>query len=93
MVDQSHIEETRQNYLEDIQQVLAEDEQIWVTHSQNSQSSQINPTTNGGRRSVMIQGRTSRTLLVDKGKPLSGDKGMRTDKHGPRIRQGRMARV
>ena len=54
---------------------------------------QINPTTNGGRGSVLIWVRTCRTLLVDKGKPLSGDKGTRTDKHGPKIRQGRMARV
>ena len=32
-------------------------------------------------------------MLGDKGKPLSGDKGTRTDKHGPKIRQGRMARI
>ena len=36
----------------------------------------------------MIWGRMCRTLLGDKGKPLSGDKGRRTDKHGPKIRQG-----
>ena len=46
---------------------------------------QINPT--------MIWGRTCRTLLGDKGKPLSGDKDTRTDKHSPKIRQGRMARI
>ena len=44
---------------------------------------------NGGGRSVLIWGRTRRTLLVDKGKPLSGDKGTRTDKQGPKIRQGK----
>ena len=54
---------------------------------------QINPTMNGGGRSVLIWGRMCRTLLVDKGKPLSGDKGTRTDEHGPKIQQGRMARV
>ena len=54
---------------------------------------QINPTMNGGGRSVLIWGWTYRTLLVDKVKPLSGDKGMRTDEHGPKMWQGRMARV
>ena len=53
----------------------------------------INPIMNGEGRSVLICGRNCRLLLVDKGKPLSGDKGMRTDEHGPKIRQGRMARV
>ena len=41
----------------------------------------------------MIWGQTCRTLLGEKGKPLSGDKGTRTEKHGPNIQQGRMARV
>ena len=45
----------------------------------------INPT--------MIWGRICRLLLVDKGKPLSGDKGTRTDKNSPKIRQGRMTGV
>ena len=53
----------------------------------------INPTMNGGGRSVLIWGWTCRKLLVDKGKPLSGDKGIRTDEHVPKIWQGRMARV
>ena len=52
---------------------------------------QINPTMNGGGRLVLIWGRTCRTLLGDKGKPLSGDKGTRMDKHGPKILQGIMA--
>ena len=48
---------------------------------------------NGGERLILIWGQTCRTMLVDKGKPLSGDKGTCTDEHGPNIRQGRMARV
>ena len=40
---------------------------------------QINLTMNGGGLSVLIWGQTYRTLLGDKGKPLSGDKGIRTD--------------
>ena len=44
---------------------------------------QINPT--------MIWGRMCRTLLVDKGKPLSGDKGTRTDKHVCAYKQDRSA--
>ena len=47
----------------------------------------------GGGNSVLIWVRTCRTLLGDKGKPLSGDKGTRTDEHSLNIRQGRMARV
>ena len=54
---------------------------------------QINPTMNGEGRLVLIWGRTCRTMLVDKGKLLSGDKGTRTEEHGPKIKQGRMARV
>ena len=54
---------------------------------------QINPTMNGGGCSVLIWVQTCRTLLVDKGKPLSGDKGTRTDENGPKIQQGRMAHV
>ena len=38
----------------------------------------------GGGRSVLIWGRICRTLLGDKGKPLSGDKSTRTDEHGPK---------
>ena len=48
-------------------------------------STQINTTMNDGGRLVLIWGRTCRTLLVDKGKPLSGDKGTRTDEHSPKI--------
>ena len=48
--------------------------------------------TGGGRR-VLIWGQTRRTLLGDKGKPPSGDNGTRTDEHGPKIRQGRMAHL
>ena len=54
---------------------------------------QINPSMKGGGRSILIWGRTCRTLLVDKGKTLSGDKGTRTDGNSPNIRQGRMERV
>ena len=54
---------------------------------------QINTTMNSGGRSVLLWGRTYRTRLIDKGKPLSGDKGTRMDEHGPKIQQGRMARV
>ena len=32
-------------------------------------------------------------MLGDKGKPLSGDNGTRTDKHNPNIEQGRMEHV
>ena len=53
----------------------------------------INPTMTGGGRSVLIWGRTCRTLLGDKGKPLSGDKGTRKEEHSPKIRHGRMAYV
>ena len=48
---------------------------------------------NGGGRFVMIWVQTCRLLLEDKCKPLSGDKGTRTDEHGPKIQQGRMACV
>ena len=48
---------------------------------------------NGGGRSILIWGQTCRMLLVDKGKPLSGDKGVPTDKHGPKIQQERMTCV
>ena len=53
----------------------------------------INPTMNGEGRLVLIWGQTCRMLLGDKGKPLSGDKGTRTDEHGTKTRQGRMACV
>ena len=53
----------------------------------------INPTLNGGGCSVLIWGRTCRMLLGDEGKTLSGDKGTRKDEHGPKIQQGRLARV
>ena len=53
----------------------------------------INPTMTGGGILVLIWGQTCRTLLEDGGKPLSGDKGTFTDKHGPKIQQGGMARV
>ena len=48
---------------------------------------------NSGGRSVLIWGRTCRMLLGDKGKPLSEDKGTRTDEHGLKTQQGRMERV
>ena len=41
----------------------------------------------------MIWDQTCRMLLGDKSKPLSGDKGIRTDEHGPKTRHGRMACV
>ena len=34
-----------------------------------------------------------RTLLGDKGKPLSRDKVTRMDDHGPNIQQGRISRI
>ena len=48
---------------------------------------------NGEGRWLLIWGQMYRTLLVDNGKPLSGDKGTHTNEHGPNIRQGRMERV
>ena len=54
---------------------------------------QINTTMNGRECLVLIWGQTCRTLLKDKGKPLSGDKGMRTNEHSPKTQQGRMAFV
>ena len=60
---------------------------------QDGRNQQINLTMNGGGHSVLILGQTLRTMLVDKGKPLSGDKGTRKDNHCPKIRQGRMERV
>ena len=53
----------------------------------------INPTINGRGRQVLIWDQTCRTLLGNKCKPLSGDKRMRTDKHGPNTWQGRLARI
>ena len=53
----------------------------------------INPTMNGGGRSVLILGQMCRMMLGDNGKPLSGDKGTRTKEHGPKARQGRMSRI
>ena len=53
----------------------------------------INPILNGRGCSVLIWGKTCRTMLEDKGKPLAGDKGTCTDKHGPKTWQGIMARV
>ena len=47
----------------------------------------------GGGRSVLIWIRLCRTMLGDKGKHLSGDKGTRTDKHGPKKQKGKMAQV
>ena len=49
---------------------------------------QINPTTTGGGHMGLISGQTCRALLVDKGYPyLAGDKGTRTDEHGPKSRR------
>ena len=42
---------------------------------------------------VLIWVQMYRTLLGDKGKTLSGDKGTCTDEHGTKIQQGRMAHV
>ena len=61
------------------------------TCNNNYRDLRINPTMNSGGRLVMIWGKTCRTLLVDKVKPLSGYKGTRTDEQGPKIRQGRIA--
>ena len=49
------------------------------TENRNQNGERINPTMNGGGPSVLIWGRKCRTLLGYKGKPLSGDKVMRTD--------------
>ena len=46
---------------------------------------QINPTMNGGGRSVLIWGQTCSTLLENEGKPISGDKGTHTDENDPNI--------
>ena len=47
----------------------------------------------GRGHSVLIWGQRCRTLLGDKGEPLSGDEVTRMDEHGPKIRQGRMEYV
>ena len=47
--------------------------------------SQINPTMTSGGRLVLIWVQMCRTLLGDKDKPLSGDNGICTDEHGPKI--------
>ena len=48
----------------------------------------INPTMTSGGRSVMIQGRTCRALLGDKGNPyLAGEKGTRTDDNYTKTRR------
>ena len=67
--------------------------QSWINVMNQDWGDRINPTMNGRGRSVLIWGWTCRTMLGDKGKPLSGDKGMRTDGHGPKTWQGRMSRV
>ena len=54
---------------------------------------QFNPTMNGGGRSVLILGQMCRMMFGDKVKPLSGNKGTRTNEHGPKTRQGRMSRI
>ena len=54
---------------------------------------QINLTMNGRGSLVLIWVRTCRTLLGDKGTPLSREKGVRTDEHGPKKRKVRMARI
>ena len=48
---------------------------------------------NGIGRSVLIWGRTCRTLFGDKSKPLSGDEGTHTDNHIPETKEGKMAKV
>ena len=67
--------------------------QSWINVMKQDWGDRINPTMNGRGRSVLIWGRTCITLLGDKGKPLSGDKGIRTDEHGPKTWKGRMACV
>ena len=54
--------------------------QSWINVIKQDWGDRISPTINDGGRSVLIWGRTCRTLLGDKGKPLSGDKGARTNK-------------
>ena len=65
----------------------------WINVMKQDWGDQINPTMTGGVHSVLIWVRMCRTLLGDKGKPLSWDKGMRTDEHSSKIWQWRMARV
>ena len=48
---------------------------------------------NGGGRLVLIWGRTCRTMLGDKGKPLSGDKDTRTDNNSQNTQQKGMTHV
>ena len=67
--------------------------QSWINVTKQDWGDWINPTMNGGGHLLLIWGRTWRTLLEYKVKPLSGDKGTRTDDHNPKIQQGRMARV
>ena len=67
--------------------------QSWINVMKQYWGGQINPTMNGWGHLVLNWGWICRTLLGDKGKPLSGDRGTRIDEHSPKIRQGRMARV
>ena len=67
--------------------------QYWINVMKQDWGDQISPTMTGRGHSVLIWGQRCRTLLGDKGEPLSGDKGTRTDKHDTKIQQGRMARV
>ena len=67
--------------------------QSWINILKQDWGYRINPTMSNRGRSVLIWGRKCRTLLGDKGKPLSGDNGTHTDEHGPKTRQGRMSSV
>ena len=67
--------------------------QYWINVMKQDRGDQINPTMTGGGRSVLIWGRMCRTLLADKGIPLSGDKCTHTDEYSPKIQEGRMAHV
>ena len=65
----------------------------WINVMKQDWRGWINLTMNGRGLSVLIWGEMCRTLLGDKGKPLSGDKVTRTDEHGLKTLQGRMACV
>ena len=62
--------------------------QSWINVITKDWGDQINTTMNGGGCLVLIWDQTCRALLGYKGKHLSGDKGTRTDEHGPKIRPG-----
>ena len=67
--------------------------QSWINVMKQDWGEQINPTMNSRGHSILIWVQTCRTMLVDKGKPLSGDKGTHMDKHSPKTWQWRMTCV